>query len=60
MTPQLIAREIDPTLGARLLATDQYFYEVRCIWLPIPLHWVGCWSRRVDHRVRDNLGRELL
>lgn len=57
--PAYVLRELDSTLGARLLATDQYFNEVHGEWLPLPVHWTGCWSRRVPDRVRDALGREL-
>jgi hypothetical protein len=52
-------RETDPTLGVRLVGSDQYFHEVHCIWTPLPVHWIGCWSRRVPDRVRDNFGREF-
>lgn len=52
-------RETDPTLGVRLIGTDQYFNEVHQIWYALPVHWIGCWSRRVEDRVRDNLGREF-
>jgi len=54
-----LGRETDPTLGVRILPTDFYFFEVRCVWAPVPPHWVGAWSRRVDDRLRDRLGREF-
>jgi len=52
-------RETDPTLGVRILATDFYFYEVRCVWALVPPNWVGAWTRRVPDRIRDRLGVEL-
>jgi hypothetical protein len=54
-----MGRETDPTLGVRLIGSDQYFHNVHCVWAPLPVHWIGGWSRRVPDRVRDNLGREF-
>ena len=52
-------RETDPVLGVRIQATDFFFYEVRCVWVKVPPHWIGAWTRRVPDRIRDRLGVEI-